>query len=133
MGLAARLTLLLILLGMGFSGYLAASSFSGTCPLSGACPSFLGYPACFFGLGLYSLLLVSFLLAWKGVIPPRTGLQLLLLFSLLGMLFAGSLLLQEVWGGRPASICAAGFLIYLLIFLLTAGQWRSLARPASGK
>ncbi|MFH1978066.1 MAG: hypothetical protein ABIJ92_01965 [Candidatus Aenigmatarchaeota archaeon] len=117
------LALLVILVGIGFSGWLTSGSLSGSCPIDEGCPSFLGYPACIYGLVMYAILLILFLVTWKGKIAHETGLKAMLAISIIGMLFAGSLLIQEYLIQRPLSVCAMGFVMYLLIFLLTIVQW----------
>jgi uncharacterized membrane protein len=52
-------TLLLTVAGTAFSGYLSLTKLlTGTCALNEACPYFLGYPACIYGFGMFSTMLV---------------------------------------------------------------------------
>lgn len=127
MELLPKLTLLFILIGIAFSGYLGGNSLSGTCPIGGACPYFLGYPACFYGLAMYSALLVVFLLSWKGRLAKPKALLAQMGIAGLGVLFAASLLVQEVLIDRPIAICAMGLVMYGAIFVLS---WRQ--RAAAG-
>jgi hypothetical protein len=117
--------LALIVFGIGFSGYLAASVLlSSTCPLNGGCALVLGYPSCMYGLIMYSIMLIILLLTWAGKIAFSTGRNLILLVSVAGMLFAGSLLIEEYAGNRPLTICAVGFVMYMLILLVSRLLWK---------
>ena len=52
------------LAGILFSGYLSAIKFfSATCAFNEPCPYFLGYPACYFGFGMFLIIFAS---AWLG-------------------------------------------------------------------
>lgn len=117
--------LVVIVFGMGFSGYLTAGVLlSSSCPLNGGCTRVLGYPSCMYGFIMYTLMLILLLLTWKGKIIFATGRKLILVVSAIGMLFSGSLLVQEYLNRSPLTICAAGFSMFLLIFLLTLLVWR---------
>lgn len=114
----------IIVFGIGFSGYLTAGVLLVACPLSGGCTEVLGYPACMYGLTIYTILLIIFLLTWAERIPFVTGRRLTLLVAVIGMLFSGSLIIQEYLNRNPLTVCAAGFSMYLLIFLLSLFLWK---------
>ena len=117
--------LALIVFGIGFSGYLTASVLlSSTCPLNGGCTLVLGYPSCMYGLTMYTIMLIILLLAWPGKIAFSTGRKLILIVSVIGMLFAGSLLIEEYVGNRPFTICAVGFVMYVLILVVSQRLWK---------
>jgi hypothetical protein len=114
-----------IIFGMGFSGYLTARVLlEKACPLSGGCTQVLGYPSCMYGFTMYSILLVILLLTWKGKIGLAIGRKLILIVTVIGLLFSGSLLVQEFLNRSPLTICAAGFSMFLLIFLLSLLLWK---------
>ena len=117
--------LVVIIFGMGFSGYLTSGVLlSNTCPLNGGCTRVFGYPSCMYGFTMYTILLIILLLTWMGKIVFVTGRKLILLVSVIGMLFSGSLLVQEYLNRSPLTICAAGFSMFLLIFLLSLLLWK---------
>jgi hypothetical protein len=117
--------LALIVFGMGFSGYLTASVLlSSTCPLNGGCTLVLGYPSCMYGFAMYTIMLMILLLTWPGKIAFSTGRKLILVVSVIGMLFAGSLLIEEYTGNKPITICAVGFVMYVLILLVSQLLWK---------
>jgi len=110
----------IIVFGMGFSGYLTVNVLtSKTCPLNGGCTLVLGYPSCMYGFTMYTVMLVILLLTWGGRLVLATGRKLILLVSVVGMVFSGSLLVLEYLRRSPLTICAAGFSMFLLIFLLS--------------
>jgi len=113
-----------IVFGMGFSGYLTVNLLtSRTCPLNGGCTLVLGYPSCMYGFTMYTVMLVILLLAWGGRLVLGTGRKFILLVSVVGMAFSGSLLVLEYLRRSPLTICAAGFSMFLLIFLLSLLLW----------
>lgn len=117
----------LAIAGFLFSGYLSGVKFfTATCALGETCPLFLGQPACYFGFGLFTLVLLSALmmLAYNYARMGRVG---VLLFSFLGILFAGyftvlelPLLFAQGLGayllGLPT--CALGLLVFVGVFFL---------------
>ena len=115
-----------IVFGMGFSGYLTVNLLmSRTCPLNGGCTLVLGYPSCMYGFTIYTVMLVILLLTWGGRLVLETGRKLILLVSVVGMAFSGSLLILEYVRRSPLTICAAGFSMFLLIFLLSLLLWNN--------
>jgi uncharacterized membrane protein len=110
---------------MGFSGYLTTGVLlSNSCPLNGGCTRVLGIPSCLYGFTLYTIMLIIVLLTSMGKIVFGTGRKLVLLVSVVGMLFSGSLLVLEFVNKSPLTICAAGFSMFLLIFLLNLLFWK---------
>jgi hypothetical protein len=120
---------LLTLAGVLFSGYLSAVRFlSSTCFADEPCPFFLGYPACYFGFGLFSALFITSVLAMAGKLPARTSHYLLRTVSLGGSLFAGYFVVQDfirdvangfAWGALGLPTCAYGLVFFLIIFALS--------------
>lgn len=119
---------LLSLGGTLFAGYLTISKLmSDVCPFNEPCPYFLGYPACWYGLGLFSLLFGASLL---GLTSKRnsTGIALFICgVSFIGILFAGSFVIREIirafeWGWPSYTLllptCAYGLIFYVILFVL---------------
>jgi hypothetical protein len=116
----------IIVFGMGFSGYLTVNVLtSKTCPLNGGCTLVLGYPSCMYGFTMYTVMLVILLLTWGGRLVLATDRKLILLVSVVGMVFSGSLLVLEYLKKSPLTICAAGFSMFFLIFLLSLLLWNN--------
>jgi len=70
---ALQIVLIISLMGVAFSGTLTAREFSadpgiGSCTLGGAPGTLLGYPACVYGLVMYSALAV---VSWLGLRSTR--------------------------------------------------------------
>jgi hypothetical protein len=117
---------LLTLAGVLFSGYLSALRFlSSTCFADEPCPFFLGYPACYFGFGLFSALFITSVLASARKIPTQIAHYALRTLSLGGTLFAGYFVVQEfvrdlasgfAIGPLGLPTCAYGLVFFLTIF-----------------
>jgi uncharacterized membrane protein len=119
------LLVFVIIFGMAFSGFLTAGVLmSKACPLNGGCTLVLGYPSCMYGFSMYTIMLIILLLTWGEKLVFATGRKLILLVAVVGMLFSGSLLVQEYLNRSPLTICAAGFSMFLLIFLLSLLLWK---------
>ena len=59
-----KAALLLTLAGVLFSGYLSGVKFiSDTCAFNEGCPYFLGYPACYYGFLMFSIMFIATLVA----------------------------------------------------------------------
>jgi len=117
--------LLVLMFGMGFSGYLTAGVLAeNSCPLNGGCTRVLGLPSCLYGFTMYTIMLIIVLLTSAGHVAFATGRKLVLLVSLIGMMFAGSLLVTEFLNHSPLTICAAGFAMFTLTFLIGAFIWK---------
>lgn len=114
------------LLGVAFSGYLSGIKFfNDTCAFSEPCPTFLGYPACYFGFAMFSTM---FLISIVGLISPKKFLVWLVsTVSLLGIVFAGYFTIPEIGRlmagttnyslGLPT--CSYGLIFFILIFILS--------------
>ncbi len=123
-----RWSTLLSLGGVVFAGYLTVTKLmTNVCPFQEPCPYFLGYPACWYGLGIFSLLLaISFI----GLVGKREETWLIFFIRAgagVGVLFAGSFVIREMINairfGLPdyrlfLPTCAYGLLVYILIFVL---------------
>jgi len=128
--------LLLSTAGLLFSGYLSATKlFTGTCAFNEPCPYFLGYPACWYGFVMFATLFGVSLAAYLRKMPVRKAGQWLTAVSGLGILFAGSFVVQEVYGwlsvgrfmgyGLGLPTCVYGLAFYIIIFVIAlAGMMR---------
>ena len=119
------LLLIETIFGMGFSGYLSYGVLSSnTCPLNGGCTRVLGYPSCLYGFTMYTIMMILVVLTMTGKLVFATGRKVVLLVSVIGMMFSGSLLIEEFLNRSPLTICAAGFSMFTLIFLTSALLWK---------
>ena len=121
--------------GLLFSGYLSGIKFfTETCAFNESCPYFLGYPACYFGFGMFlTLTVVSFQIITSRMYD-RKGFKLMEVVSILGVLFAGYFTFKEIpellQNGLRAYVlglptCALGLIFYLLIAFISS---RSLSK-----
>lgn len=115
--------------GFAFSGYLSAVKFfSNTCAFGESCPYFLGFPACYFGFVMFTVITLAalFRVLQKGRSSDNN--QIILLTSILGILFAGYFTVRELpillskgltayMLGLPT--CAMGLIFYIIIFMLS--------------
>ncbi len=119
----------LSLMGVMFSGYLSGVKFfTETCAFNESCPYFWGYPACYFGFGMFSALFItSALLLWQKI-GKKKGLLGMILVSILGILFAGYFTLGELpilfEKGLSAYLlglptCALGLVFFVVIFFVS--------------
>jgi hypothetical protein len=127
-----RITFILALAGMLFAGYLSVVKFfSDTCALGESCPYFLGYPACYFGFGLFGLIVLLMILGAWNLMAQKSSELSVLAVSAAGILFSGYFTLQEMPAllsrgpgayvlGLPT--CALGLLFYAGIFIITLIQ-----------
>ena len=117
------------LAGILFSGYLSAIKFfSATCAFNEPCPYFLGYPACYFGFGMFLIIFAS---AWLGQlknVSEKIMSKIIVVVSGVGILFAGYFTIPEIgklFSGVNAGYslvlptCAYGLLFYIIIFILS--------------
>jgi uncharacterized membrane protein len=121
--------LLLTLSGFLFSGYLSSVKlFTSNCWASEPCPLFLGYPACYFGFALFSVLFVASLLAFCHKISIRTSQYGLRVVAFCGTLFAGYYVVQEIIRYRATGLlagalvlptCAYGLVFFVLILAVS--------------
>lgn len=117
------------LAGLLFSGYLSAVKlFSSTCAFNEPCPYFLGYPACYFGFGMFLIIFSSALLGWLKNISEKVMSRIIVAVSGAGILFAGYFtipeiqkLLSETETGYSLGLptCAYGLVFYIIIFILS--------------
>lgn len=123
-----RYAFVLSLSGVLFSGYLSfVKFFTKNCALSEPCPLFFGFPACYFGFGLFlGLFIFSLSLFCKGV-DIKDRIKVLIFISFLGVLFASWFSLREIpnliSGNTRYSLglptCAYGLIFFLAIFVLS--------------
>lgn len=118
----------LSLLGFLFSGYLSAIRLlTDTCAFNEPCPYFLGYPACWYGFAMFSVMFVVSALALARVIWARKSAGILATVSGLGIVFAGYFTVPEIIrlfsGARDYSLglptCAYGLVFYVIIFAVS--------------
>ncbi|MFZ1626746.1 MAG: hypothetical protein WAT81_03025 [Candidatus Moraniibacteriota bacterium] len=129
-----RTTTLLSLAGVLFAGYLSVTKIiSGACPFREPCVFFLGYPTCWYGLGLFTLLFLASLAGLMGRADTRWFIRFV---AVLGVLFAGTFVSREILSafryGWPQytlllPTCAYGLVFYILVFV---AAHRSLSRTA---
>ncbi|MGC9605161.1 MAG: hypothetical protein ABSF56_00140 [Minisyncoccia bacterium] len=117
--------------GLLFSGYLSGVKLmTNSCALGESCPYFLGYPACLYGFAMYLIMTVAAI--WALAVPAeraRNPLTTIATVSFLGIIFAGSFVVQEVssWIGLGHIIpytlglpsCAYGLVFYIAIFVVS--------------
>ncbi|MFA6603276.1 MAG: hypothetical protein WCT10_00370 [Patescibacteria group bacterium] len=137
-----KIALPLTLAGVLFSGYLSGIKFfSGICAFKEACPTFLGYPACYYGFAMFSTMFVATVIAFAKKAAGRWPIRLNLIVSVMGMIFSGSFTVREmaVWftegfksfGLLGLSTCAYGFVFFIIVFVFSLVS--CLKRVASDK
>ena len=124
--------MIVFVLGVGgvlFAGYLSAVKFfSGACALNESCPYFLGYPACYYGFLMYTVIAVYAGMRLLDLFDAKQANTIILATSFLGILFSGYFTLGELpvlfsngFGayvfGLPT--CALGLIFYTIIFFLS--------------
>ena len=117
------------LAGVLFSGYLSSVKFfTSTCALSEPCPYFLGYPACYFGFGMFLIIFISALVGLFNPLARITVAKVETFMSGLGILFAGYFTIPEIGkllsGANTGyslglSTCAYGLIFYIIIFIVS--------------
>jgi uncharacterized membrane protein len=116
--------------GTLFAGYLSAVKlFTQGCAFDEPCPYFVGYPACYFGFGMFAALLVLALLGRSGKPAERDAKRSILLVAALGTTFAGYFVIQEVanWFAAGAPVlygfglptCMYGLVFYVALLVLS--------------
>jgi uncharacterized membrane protein len=113
------------LIGVLFSGYLSFTKlFLGSCPLTEGCPTFLGYPACYFGFVFFLALLIFSIISFKN--PSNKNLKIIYYISLLAIIFATYSTIKELL--YPSCLngicnyslllptCVYGLIMYIIIF-----------------
>ena len=122
------------ILGVLFSGYLSAVKFfTSTCAFNEPCPYFLGYPACWYGFGLFLIIFITAVLGiWEKISKQKMA-EVLSIVSGLGIIFAGYFTIPEIkimLSGAETSYslglptCAYGLIFYILIFIFSVTQLR---------
>lgn len=117
--------------GTLFAGYLSGVKlFTAGCAFDEPCPYFLGYPACYYGFAMFLALLVLSLLGRAGSLGGRDAARAILLVALLGTLFAGRFVAEEVAGwiaaggvslyGFGLPTCVYGLVFYVALLALSA-------------
>ena len=129
------------LAGLLFSGYMSAIKlFTATCAFNSPCPYFLGYPACFYGFGMFLVIFVSAILGYFKKIYKKTNTWIILIVSGLGIIFSGYFTIPEIKKllihlntGAPFNLptCAFGLIFYILIFILSF--WHLTAKQNLGE
>lgn len=124
-----RSMLWLTFAGSLFSGYLSAKKLlTNVCAFNESCPYFLGYPACWFGFGLFFTLFIVSILGTARILSEKHSRNLISLISFLGVLFAGRLVIKELIQFLQTSsanygllfpTCAYGLLFFILIFAIS--------------
>lgn len=117
------------LAGVAFSGYQSAVKlFSQSCALN-ECPYFWGYPACYFGFGLFFVLAGLAVHAAVSQLLARAVVWSAVVVSALGILFAGWFTLRELpvlfargFGAYVLGLptCAWGLLMFMGAFTCAA-------------
>ena len=120
----------LSLAGLSFSGYLSGVKLLGeACAFNETCPTFLGYPTCYYGFVMFLLITVFVVLLRFSKMSVGGALKSVLILSGLGMCFAGYYTFRElpkIFDQGAASYvlglptCAYGFIVYVAIVMTTA-------------
>ena len=124
----------LALAGTAFAGYLSGVKLlTDTCAFNEPCPYFLGYPACWYGFALFLSLLAVSVAGMRAMLREPLAKRLLAGISALGIVFAGSFVVQEVIAwlavgrilgyGLGLPTCVYGLVFYIAIFLCTVLQY----------
>lgn len=128
----------LTIAGLLFSGYLSFTKLlSGSCAFNESCPYFLGYPACWYGFLMYLAMFIAICSALLKKISGRACAWFTTIVSLLGILFAGSFVVQEiaelrVTGTLGLSTCAYGLIFYVAIFIISFFAIRQISHSKNG-
>lgn len=121
------------LAGTAFAGYLSAVKiFTDTCALGEACPYFLGYPTCYYGLAMFLTIAVIAGLGLFGKVTAKKSFQFIVGVAGLGTVFAGWFAGVEIvtWVLSPRSYllilpaCAYGLIFYVIaaVVAMRAGK-----------
>ncbi len=125
-------TFWLSLAGVLFAGYLSAVRLiTKECALNRPCPYFLGIPACWYGFGMFVVLFAAAASARVGYLTIASATAIMIWVSVLGIIFAGSFTLQEVFSwmrskeaGKKLVLpsCAYGLIVFAAILALSLYQ-----------
>lgn len=123
------LLLTLSLAGLAFAGYMSCIRLlTHTCALGEKCPTCFGYPACYFGFGMYLLMVLALFAALRDMLDMPTAVLAVRYIASAGILFSGYFTLGEIGTlftrglhafvlGLPT--CAWGLLFYIAILAAT--------------
>ena len=131
---ALKIIFILSLGGLLFAGYLSGIKLvSGSCAFNDPCPYFLGYPACWYGFGMYLFMLVFSGLGLLGKMKVPSVFKAVSIISFIGILFAGRFALQELVYGEftgtlGLSTCVYVLIFYILIFSVSFRSFRLVRR-----
>lgn len=119
----------LTLAGSLFAGYMSGVKiFSHTCPFNETCPYFLSYPACWFGLAMFFTMFIISILGLLKKITCCHVKKTLSFISLLGILFAGRYVVDEIMLYLNQGVshytlilptCTYGLIFYIIIFTIS--------------
>ena len=118
--------------GLLFSGYLSAIKLlSGNCAFNESCPYFLGYPACWYGFAMYAVMFVATAAALARREKAKKAVATDIIVSFVGILFAGSFVIQEIMQSATAGVlgfstCVYGLIFYAAIFIVSLAAVRKL-------
>lgn len=126
---------LLALGGVLFSGYMSGVKlFSGICAFNEPCPYFLGYPACYFGFAMFLAMFITSITATINKVRSLQPVKVIFILSLLGILFAGYYVAQEllsvfargtfVFYGLGLPTCTYGLVFFIIIFSISLSTLR---------
>lgn len=125
-----RVVFPIAIIGTMFSGYtVLVKAFLKICAFNEECPMFLGHPACYFGFGIFSSLLLVSGFAFFERIPSKWAISVNAGISLAGVLFAGYFVIQEMMAGPLTGYmlglpsCVYGLAFYVVIFVLSMFAW----------
>ncbi len=124
--------IILAIAGVLFSGYLSAVKlFSQTCAIDTGCSYFLGYPTCYYGFSIFTLILIAALAnkfcKWGGKKMQVARLHALRSFAAVGIVFSayfsfieiGQMISKKmVYGALIMPTCFYGLIFYIWVMLL---------------
>jgi len=126
-----KITTILSLGGVLFSGYLSAAKFLTKSCAFNECPYFLGYPACYFGFGMFLSMFAASLFGLYAKAKSDLLVKFILAVSAAGIIFAGNFVLAEIrlWMSAGSvnyplvmPTCVYGLIFYIVIFILSLRQ-----------
>lgn len=118
----------LSLFGVLFAGYLSYSKlFSATCALTEGCSFFLGWPTCFYGFALFTII---FAFACISLASKKMFRKTIVFFSFVGILFSGYFAVYEIFftplnmfNGASYSLllpsCVYGAIAFIIVFWIS--------------
>ena len=126
----SKWSILLTFGGVLFSGYLSGVKLtSGICAFNEPCPYFLGYPACYFGFVMYVTMFITSIAVFLKKVRSLQAVKIIFTISLLGILFAGYFVAQEllssfardtlVFYGLGLPTCVYGLIFFIIIFSIS--------------